>query len=351
LTVTLVDYVVGGGWDAAYHTTQPFDGFFSPPHIFIYALIAVLMVLVWKMVRDEEVNRCFPPGALLLLVGGCLGFALAGPLDATWHTAFGLDETEWSLPHAMIGQALGLLAVGFLTCRRGLDWYRPTWAVTRYLMGFLVVFAAITVLGPLIDNPTAQTAELGGSVGALANDADYQRLVQMIVKFDLTHSNPAFPLLAAWWCAFTLATLRGLDGRVRYWFVVTLLVGLSLAGGAADEAAQLRLAADGPAGTALPLLTALLLFSLTWWLREQWRYALAGLAVGLHAWSVWGSSGWYALAVLATPLGALGGMRLGRWVAELVLQPSVERARVLVVGMILVLPVITGGVDLWLRLA
>lgn len=44
--LVVIDVVVGGGWDGQYHQTQPFDGFFSPPHLLIYALAAVGLGIV-----------------------------------------------------------------------------------------------------------------------------------------------------------------------------------------------------------------------------------------------------------------------------------------------------------------
>lgn len=118
LVLVLVDVVIGGGWDAEYHRTQPFDGFFSPPHVFIYTVATILLAVVTYMNLDGRVRPAFGaevrvplvgvriPGALLLLDGACATLALAAPLDAMWHTAFGLDETRWSLPHAMLGASL-----------------------------------------------------------------------------------------------------------------------------------------------------------------------------------------------------------------------------------------------------
>ena len=83
--VALFDLLVGGGWDAAYHRTQPFDGFFSPPHVLIYSLVAVMLAIVARLVLDPWTRRCFPRGALVVLLGGCAGMVLAGSLDAIWH--------------------------------------------------------------------------------------------------------------------------------------------------------------------------------------------------------------------------------------------------------------------------
>jgi hypothetical protein len=132
VAVVVFDVAVGGGWDAAYHRTEPFDGFFSPPHLFIYSLATVALALVARLVLKRELREQFGapvpirlpfgsgrgrvlievPAGLVLLAGGMAGLALAAPLDAIWHTRFGLDETPWSLPHAMLGTALLMIGLG-----------------------------------------------------------------------------------------------------------------------------------------------------------------------------------------------------------------------------------------------
>ena len=350
--LTLFDVVVGGGWDAAYHATQPFDGFFSPPHLFVYTLVIVVFVLVGRLVADPAARACIPPGALLLLVAGCAGVALAAPLDAIWHTVFGLDETAWSLPHAMLGQSLALLSLAFLACRDGLSWYVPTRAFTAYLAGFVAVLASAAFLGPIGQNPTIEYARRAGTQGALGSDADYQHVVRIVTAADLTHGNLAFPMLAALWCALTIGLLRAVDGRARYWAVTAVAVGLVLGAGAQADADGLGFTGDERVGTALPLLTAVLVFALTARLRERWRYALCGLAVGLHAAAVWGEgNGAYWLAALLSPAYALAGGALARRIGGVLRNPRPRPALVMWALIVLAVPLFTGLVDLALRTA
>lgn len=355
---------IGGGWDAEWHRTQPFDGFFSPPHILIYSLTSIMLGVVYLLVRDPRTRDCFGPpialpgigvplpGALAILVGGCGGLALAGPLDAAWHTALGLDETNWSLPHSMLGMSLALLTGGFIACRHALGRHLPARAPTWYLFGYLMVLAAGAFLGPIGDNATRETAQRAGSLGALANDDDYQHIVRIVTDADLTHTNPAFPWLAALWCGLAIGLLRTWDRRARYWLVVAVLVGLSIAGSAGDEAERLALADDPAASTALPLLTGVLVFALAWKLPGWWRYALLGLAVGLHAWSVWGGEHppAYAIAALTAPVAAVAGGLLGVRVTGVLRAPTRRGVVGLVLVVLLAVPLLTGTVDLILRL-
>jgi hypothetical protein len=363
--VALVDVVVGGSWDARQHETEPFDGFFSPAHVFIYSLAAVAMVLVGVLNAAPRLRDCFGaeaalpllgtarPAALSVLSVGFVGLALAGPLDAAWHTAFGLDETQWSLPHAMLGASLTVIAFGLVACRWALAWYRQPWPVTRYAFGYLLAVASAPYLGPLGAYASRESVRAGGAVGALATDADYQHLVRVVVAADLTHANPAFPLLAAVWAGTVIALLRTIDPRARYWLVVAVLVGLSLAGNASATGGRLGLAADPAAVTAPPLLTAVLAFALARPLPEPARHALAGLALGLHALAVWGDGHpvAYLLAVAGTPLAALVGAAVGRMAGATVLRPATVPAVPFALLVVFALPVLTGAVDLVLRLS
>jgi len=119
----------GTTWDRAWHTNHPFEDFYSPPHLFIYTTFALsglafLSVLVSPRRREwfgPEVRVPLPsslarlgtrdlevPASLLLTLSGCATVAFGGMLDNLWHSTFGLDETAWSTPHAMLGW--GILA-------------------------------------------------------------------------------------------------------------------------------------------------------------------------------------------------------------------------------------------------
>jgi len=108
--------VIGGSWDGYWHLTHPFDGFFSPPHVFVYGTCTVMGLVICLMTFAPSIRRAFGPGfsvplirfpvpgPLFILGGATVMLGAAGLIfDNFWHTNFGLDETNWSFPHAMIG--------------------------------------------------------------------------------------------------------------------------------------------------------------------------------------------------------------------------------------------------------
>ncbi|MDG6103982.1 hypothetical protein Daura_23320 [Dactylosporangium aurantiacum] len=368
--VVLFDLAVGGSWDGEYHRTQPFDGFFSPPHLFIYTFAAIAMTLVAVLNLRPALRDCFGatlplpgpvpflgtahPGALVLLSGGFAGIAFAGPADASWHTGFGLDETNWSFPHAMLGCSLALIALGVLASRIALQGVRPMWAPTRYLIGYLAVFACAVFMGPLQNYPTRQFAITAGSSGALGVNPDYQHLVRIVDQANLTHTNPAYVIVAAAWTGLALGLLRAIDRRARYWLVVAVLVAFSLAGTAADEAARYGLADDARAVTGLPLLTAAVTFAVTFRVPELVRYLLAGATFSIHVYAVWGTAVtpyWYALAAAVAPAAVVGGAVVARWIHRVVVAPARPATLALVIAAVAGVPALTGTVDLALRSA
>ncbi|HXV94179.1 MAG TPA: hypothetical protein VD813_12825 [Pseudonocardia sp.] len=366
ITIVVLDVLIGGAWDAEYHRTQPFDGFFSPPHIFIYTWALVAMALVLRLCLSPSLRYCFGPsmripgirvpfpGALVVLAAGTAGIAVAGPLDAIWHTAFGLDETNWSFPHALLGFSLAVLAVGALACRIQLARLRPMWPITPYVLGYLAAVMTGVFLGPLQRYPTPGFAQASGSVGALADDADHQHLVRIVTEANLTHTNPAYVVLAALWCGLVIGFLRALDARPRYWLLLGVLVGVGLLSGARDDAERYGLLADQAVATGTPLLTAVIAFALAAKLPENGRFAVAGAAFAVHCWLVWGPAGSpvpYGLAALTAPLAAVAGAAVGRGIQAVVARPAERTTWLLVVIALVGLPALTGSVDLALRIA
>jgi hypothetical protein len=253
----------------------------------------------------------------------------------------------------MLGSSLTVIAFGFAASSRALSWYRRPWPVSRYAFGYLLAFASAPYLGPLGAYPTRAMAQAGGELGSLASDADYQHLIRVVVNADLTHANPAFPILAAMWSGTIIALLRTIDPRARYWLVIATLVGLSIAGTAAANAQRLGFAEDQAAVTPLPLLTAVLVFALARPIPESARHALAGSALGLHAFFVWGGShtSLYLVATALVPLAALIGAAVGRLAGAVVVRPAEVPSVPTALLTALALPVLTGTVDMVLRTA
>lgn len=165
----VVSVAVGLSWDGLWHATHIFNGFYVPPHLFIYSMVAVVAYLVAVLTFTPSLRQWFGPGLraplfpfavpapLLLTGGGLVTLACAGGLDDLWHTNFGLDETGWSTPHAMIGWALLITALGFIACRLALrPWYGLPLYTVALLAGAALAFSQRPIIGPLGANAPIQ---------------------------------------------------------------------------------------------------------------------------------------------------------------------------------------------------
>jgi hypothetical protein len=108
----------GGSWDITNHLLNKPETFFSPPHAILYngialALVgATIMFLHWRSYsiyistikgeKNLELDL-----SIKLVISGISMLILAGPLDFSWHSAFGLDGLL-SPPHLTL--TIGMLA-------------------------------------------------------------------------------------------------------------------------------------------------------------------------------------------------------------------------------------------------
>ena len=366
MTVVVLDVAVGGGWDAEWHRTRAFDGFFSPPHLLIYTLATVAMALVARLVLRPELRRAFDdgrralvvagvrvPGPLVLLGGGMAGIALAGPLDAIWHTSFGLDETPWSVPHAMLGSSLLVIALGAVSCRLALEPHRRMRWWTMPLLGLLVLFGTLTLLGPF-GNPSPAAVRAASMQGQLAYDLAAQHTFRIFLRWNLTRTNPVYVGLGALWAGCAIGLLHTLLPRARAWVPVLFVFAVLIDAGAADNAARLGLADDPATRSGLPILWAALPILLA---VRRWpvaAYAGCGAVFGLVAYAIWGRAEDPALGLLflllAPALGVAGGV-VGSWTGRVVRSPYGPAPLLLVLGLVLAWPAMTGLLDLVLRTA
>src|SRR5258706_1070910 len=173
LLLLVVTVTLGRNWDAMWHATHVFETFYSPPHIFILTMTSVTTLIVLSLILSPSLRTCFGPGfsvpSIPFMVPGPLfllgsGFALLGVgglvLDNIWHTAFGLDETAWSVPHALMGWALLLAILGCVAGWLALGSQRRLSYVAAFVFGFLILsFSASPFLGPLNKNMTPSIVE------------------------------------------------------------------------------------------------------------------------------------------------------------------------------------------------
>src|SRR5215471_6383716 len=199
---------VGTGWDRRWHATHPFEDFWSPPHLFIYTNVLLAAAVVVYLTFQRRLRATFGPGerlplipfavpgSLMLLGAGFVVLGLGGLFDSIWHTAFGLDETSWSLPHAMLGHGILLAALGFVACafalRRAalgvgsavLVAAQPWFAAA--LLGWLVLAVAPDLIGgPILRNPPPAGLRAIAAIPVLAVDAAFQHTTRIYLDWHL----------------------------------------------------------------------------------------------------------------------------------------------------------------------
>jgi hypothetical protein len=365
----ILNVSIGRAWDAIWHATYTFDGFWSPPHVFIYVMTTLIALLVMRLVFSPRLRHSFGegfqlnflafpiPGSLFLLSASFVSVGIAGMiLDNLWHTLFGLNETSWSAPHAMIGQSLLLMTLAFISCRFALRSSKPIGWFTRLLFGILLIGVTRGFLGPLADYHTPDTIRAVASIPALAQQPPAQHSYRIALVWNLTRSNPALIVAGAFWAGAVLSLVRALDRR--NWFFL-LLVSIWTLLQLRDEysAAEILdrfwpLVHNPLAWMPLPLLPAAMTFVAMRLFRasEAAAWTAAGVVFGLAVFLIWGAPGWaLALLVLAGPAARVGAS-IGERVFSIIEQPDARSSWLLVLALVVLVPIITGIIDLILRI-
>jgi hypothetical protein len=367
----MITILVGLGWDRRWHATHAFETFLSPPHLFIYGMSALGFSLALAMVIVPDFRRWFGtalsvpmlpfavPGALLILVGGFALQAQAGMVfDNFWHTNFGLDETGWSFPHAMLGWSFFVTLLGFVACRLAL---RPQRAIAWYsasLLGLLLLmFSVAPFLGPLHGNRTPDTVRAINMIPVLLDQSAFQHTIRIYLTWDLTRENPIFLLLSPLWMGAGLILLRRLDPRARVWlavalvwWLVTTLGDLGQARGL-DRLFGLSLERNPANWISMPLFPAALVLALALavGLSERWAMALAGWVLAVLTWLIWRQQPFGLLLTAAGgPLAVLGTW-IGQRIYHVLDRPTVKSVFWFLLLAALVTPFASGLVDLILR--
>ncbi|GAC1366352.1 MAG: hypothetical protein NVS2B12_21750 [Ktedonobacteraceae bacterium] len=285
---------------------------------------------------------------------------LAGLLDDLWHSSFGLDETGWSTPHAMIGWALLITVLGFVACRLALQRYRSIGWLTALLLSLLVLsFSAEPFMGPFDKNYTPAMVHAVSTIPILALQPAARHTFRIYQAWNLTRTNPLFVLFAAFWAGTVLSLLRGLN-RHSGVFLLSTLIWTLLASN--RSTAQFLLHTHSPALASwfpLPLFVAAatLIISLKLGMQEHRAWILTGALFGLLIFLIWGGGSggspltllWSLLCILlAAPLMAAGAL-VGQRIYHVLEFPTRSSAWTLALVLGLQLPALTGILDLCLR--
>lgn len=115
--------VCGTYWDIKWHIDYGRDTFWIPPHLMVYAGVALVFVCaavaLWnaRRVKNKIVEKRLQWAILAILASVSLQI-LAAPIDDLWHRIFGLDVTVWSPPHLLLLFAGFLIAMSFIYFQR-----------------------------------------------------------------------------------------------------------------------------------------------------------------------------------------------------------------------------------------
>jgi hypothetical protein len=331
---------IGFSWDRQWHTTHPFEDFFSPPHIFVYSmhfLATMTLAYIAFMPRLRAVFgasfRLFPfpfpvPGPIALAGGGFVVTALAGVFDGIWHTAFGLDETGWSFPHSMLGSGIFVGFVGIAACRWAIRTERPIGLASALAFGFLLMATASERwVGPIGNNLAPAVIEYVARIPVLAAEPAFQHTTRIYLAFEIDRMNPLFVPLASLSAGMALALVRSFDPRP---IVVLLLTAIATWTSTLVPfivpGSVLAIRGTRPADRVL--------------------WALAGVGFAFTAGFIWNARfNWTLLGVILFPAGV--------WLGQLIWSVVERPTRVGVLAFVslagIAYPALTGIVDLALR--
>ena len=128
----------GGSWDITNHLLNKPETFFSTPHVVLYSGIAFglagasIMFLNWKSYSIyistlENEKKIKLNLAIKLVISGVFMLILAGPLDFSWHSTFGLDgllsPPHFTLTIGMLAGSIGSLigVISYITVNNSLS--------------------------------------------------------------------------------------------------------------------------------------------------------------------------------------------------------------------------------------
>lgn len=343
----ILAFGIGASWDKRWHATHPFEDFFSPPHLFIYAshLLATL-TLLWITFQPSLLHhfgrafRLWPfpfpvPGAIALAGSGFVITALAGIFDALWHSSFGLDETAWSLPHSMLGWGIFVAFLGVVACSLALAKTYPIGWPSALVFGFLILSSALErIPGPFLNNINLAMLEAVRHVPVLAASPAFQHTIRIYEAANITRLNLLFIPLAAVGAGLGLRLLQ------RFYPRPLLLLALS---------AFITYSSPWVPYLVPALVVAVAGSRIT---RPRW-FVLAGLSFGFTAAVVSTFALKAPVFPLISALAAAPAFGLGLWIADkiwvVVSEPTKKRVVLFAALVGLGVPALTGLLDLYLR--
>lgn len=212
-------------WDGVWHTTVPFEDFWSPPHTVLYAGLSLVLIINIAVFYPPFRNSfggtslkvpfvSFELSApLILLAVGSLMSIFSGMVDQKWHETLKGGESAYSLPHnfTILGGMLAALGIcsGFLLLQQRAGKTVNKWAVAVFAAVLVMVMYRLTY--SFAESRVGVEAALANP--ALSTDPNAVALRHRYLETNLLADNtviaPVFLVVAA---LMPLAFARGLTG-------------------------------------------------------------------------------------------------------------------------------------------
>ncbi|GLV56765.1 hypothetical protein KDH_36040 [Dictyobacter sp. S3.2.2.5] len=379
---TFVLFFAGTGsgklWDRVWHATRRFDTFWSPPHFFVFVVTASTGALVAVLALTPSLRIWFGPAvrlprvpfrvpaALLMLGSGLVLLCITIILDNFWHSAFGLDETQWSMPHDMLGWCWFTIIFGFAACRIAFRHYRPLSWFTNIVIAVLVIeFMCPPMLGPFYLNYSPHLLHALANLPVVRTEPDAQHMYRIYLNHGLTRQTcPLFIPQVAFFAGAALALLRCMDRRLRIFLVAPLcwtcfiltrnLYTLVLLHyhGVSHPLDILSVAWHEPSlWVPEPLFLAAVVFEICrrCGLREQFCYIICGVVFSCCTFAIWHTMFWMILLVPPAIGTMLIGARIGNWFYSMLSQPTPDKLATFLLFFCAQIPTFQGVIDLILR--
>ncbi len=365
-------------WDRIWHLVHRFDTFWSPPHLYVAIMTLFTGLLVAGIAFTPNFRKwygpavrmpLFPfkvPGALIILGGGLIALSITIMLDSFWHTAFGLDETQWSMPHDMLAWDWFIITTGFIAGRLAFRRYYPIGWITNMVMAILMLeFLCPPILGPFYLMYTPGLIHALANMPIVRGEPSAQHLYRILLYFQITRqTSPLFIPMVALFAGAALTFLRNIDERKRILLFAPFLWSITLMGrdlytilflhydGATKVADVVRIALREPSlWLPIPLFVAALLFEILRHtsLNRLTILATCGFVFSVCTFGIWHTSIWMLLLAIPGTITFVLGTKLGQLLFNLIEKPTLENVMKFLLLCFAELPAILGIVDLIMR--
>ncbi|GCE16604.1 hypothetical protein [Dictyobacter kobayashii] len=367
-------------WDRVWHATVRFDTFWSPPHFFVFVMTSITAALVATIAFTPKFRAWYGPcvrvpflpfeiaGSLVILGGGLTALTITIMFDNFWHSTYGLDETQWSVPHCMLGWSWLTIILGFVAARMAFRQYRPTNWITNLVMAILILeFLCPAVLGPFYLMYSPHLVNALKNIPIVRTEPSAQHMYRIYEQFGLTRqTNVLFIPIVTTFAGAALVLLRRLDARKRVFLLAPFLWSVLLMGrdwytisflhyeGAHKITDVLRIIPTEPSlWVPIPLFAAVVIYTILRQtsFKENRILVISGVIFAICTYFIWHTNPWMIL--LAIPAGAtmLLGAWLGNYIYNMIEKPRLESLMSFLLATCAQIPAALGIIDLFMRRA